>query len=43
MNILKYIKNFSFKEKIFNLFEFIFEKIDDSLIIPERDLVENSS
>ena len=39
----EYIKNFSFKEKIFNLFEFIFEKIDDSLIIPERDLVENSS
>ena len=39
----EYIKKFSLKEKIFNLFEFIFEKIDDSLIIPERDLVENSS
>ena len=39
----EYIKNYSLKEKIYNIFEFIFTKIDDSLIVPERDLVENSS
>ena len=39
----EYIKPYSLKEKIYNIFEFIFAKIDDSLIIPERDLVENSS
>ena len=39
----EYIKDFSFKEKLCNLFEFFFSKIDDSLIIPERDLIDNSS
>ena len=39
----EYIKNYSLKEKIYNVFQFIFAKIDDSLIIPERDLVDNSS
>ena len=39
----EYIKDLSFKEKICNIFEFLFAKIDKSLIIPERDLIDNSS
>ena len=39
----EYIKDFSFKEKICNIFKFLFAKIDKSLIIPERDLIDNSS
>ena len=39
----EYIKDLSFKEKICNIFKFLFAKIDKSLIIPERDLIDNSS
>jgi len=39
--LFKYVKQYSFCGKIFNLIKFFFARVDDSLIIPERDLVEN--
>ena len=41
--LMEYLKYIPLKEKICNIFAFFFSKIDDSLIIPERDLVDNSS
>ena len=39
----EYTKRHSFSEILCNLFNFFFSRIDDSLIVPERDLVENTT
>ena len=36
-----YFRSLTWKEKINNILEFVFDKTDDSLIIPERDLIIN--
>ena len=37
------IKSCSIKKILINLFKFFFSKIDKSLIVPERDLVQNTT
>ena len=36
-----YFRSLTWKEKINNILKFVFDKTDDSLIIPERDLIIN--
>ena len=38
----EYIRARTFKERIANIFSLIRTNIDESLIIPERDLIENN-